>query len=82
MNNNVRMEPPVVQRNDADYLRQEICHLKNDKLDLLKQNIVSFDMDVLRQNSQSNNSYQYHPVLTINLRGLSKCKRFTFVSKD
>lgn len=28
-------------RNDADQLRQEVCRLKNDKLDLLKQNIVS-----------------------------------------
>lgn len=28
-------------RTDADQLRQEVCRLKNDKLDLLKQNIVS-----------------------------------------
>ena len=27
---------------DADQLRQEVCRLKNDKLDLLKQNIVSY----------------------------------------
>lgn len=26
---------------DAEMLRQEVCRLKNDKLDLLKQNIVS-----------------------------------------
>jgi hypothetical protein len=28
-------------RADADLLRNEVCRLKNDKLDLLKQNIVS-----------------------------------------
>lgn len=34
-----RDHPPP--RHDADQLRQEVCRLKNDKLDLLKQNIVS-----------------------------------------
>lgn len=29
------------QRADTDLLRQEVCRLKNDKLDLLRQNIVS-----------------------------------------
>lgn len=37
-----RNEPPTVQRTDSEQLRQEVCRLKNDKLDLLKQNIVSF----------------------------------------
>lgn len=31
----------ALPRGDADQLRQEVCRLKNDKLDLLKQNIVS-----------------------------------------
>ncbi|KAJ0174687.1 hypothetical protein K1T71_009795 [Dendrolimus kikuchii] len=34
----VRDAPPP--RHDADQLRQEVCRLKNDKLDLLKQNIT------------------------------------------
>lgn len=38
---NTRGEPMAVPRADADQLRQEVCRLKNDKLDLLKQNIVS-----------------------------------------
>lgn len=38
---NTRGEPLVTQRGDAEQLRQEVCRLKNDKLDLLKQNIVS-----------------------------------------
>ncbi|XP_026321677.1 rap1 GTPase-activating protein 1 isoform X2 [Hyposmocoma kahamanoa] len=36
---NTRGEPLVTQRADAEQLRQEVCRLKNDKLDLLKQNI-------------------------------------------
>lgn len=31
----------IIPPRDADQLRQEVCRLKNDKLDLLKQNIVS-----------------------------------------
>lgn len=34
-------EEAAAPRGDADQLRQEVCRLKNDKLDLLKQNIVS-----------------------------------------
>ncbi|XP_053611065.1 rap1 GTPase-activating protein 1 isoform X4 [Plodia interpunctella] len=34
-----RGEPPAAPR-DAELLRQEVCRLKNDKLDLLKQNIT------------------------------------------
>ncbi|KAI5638016.1 rap/ran-GAP domain-containing protein [Phthorimaea operculella] len=37
---NTRGEAIAYQRTDADQLRQEVCRLKNDKLDLLKQNIV------------------------------------------
>ncbi|XP_061719350.1 rap1 GTPase-activating protein 1 isoform X3 [Cydia pomonella] len=36
---NPRGEPPAAPRADAELLRQEVCKLKNDKLDLLKQNI-------------------------------------------
>lgn len=36
-----RADQPAHPRPDADLLRQEVCRLKNDKLDLLKQNIVS-----------------------------------------
>ncbi|XP_048480994.1 rap1 GTPase-activating protein 1 isoform X7 [Plutella xylostella] len=35
-----RNDPPAVQRTDSEQLRQEVCRLKNDKLDLLKQNIT------------------------------------------
>ncbi|XP_028156562.1 rap1 GTPase-activating protein 1-like isoform X2 [Ostrinia furnacalis] len=37
---NTRGEPMAAPRADADQLRQEVCRLKNDKLDLLKQNIT------------------------------------------
>ncbi|KAJ2945575.1 hypothetical protein O0L34_g397 [Tuta absoluta] len=37
---NTRGEAIANQRTDADQLRQEVCRLKNDKLDLLKQNIT------------------------------------------
>ncbi|XP_052756915.1 rap1 GTPase-activating protein 1 isoform X2 [Galleria mellonella] len=35
-----RGEPLAAARGDAELLRQEVCRLKNDKLDLLKQNIT------------------------------------------
>lgn len=38
---NTRGEPMPPPRADAEQLRVEVCKLKNDKLDLLKQNIVS-----------------------------------------
>lgn len=38
---NIRIEHGAAPRPDAELLRQEVCRLKNDKLDLLRQNIVS-----------------------------------------
>lgn len=43
---NTRGEPMPPPRADAEQLRVEVCKLKNDKLDLLKQNIVSMRCDV------------------------------------